>query len=1132
MSEGEQRKLTAIMFTDLVGYSALAQRNESLALELLEEHRRLLRPLFPKHHGREVETAGDAFLVEFSSALAAVRCAVEIQECLAGRNRMSPPERAIHLRIGVHVGDVVHKDGKVMGDAVNIAARIQPLAKAGGICVSNAVFEQVQNKLDRRFASLGVPELKNIKLPVTVHRVIMPGEDATSRTSPGNSGGKSRGWMKVALPTVIIAVVAGLWVWQSRRQRESAVLPAPVAAAPLSEARKLAQQARALIDDDPLAVRENYRLAEEFGQRAVQLDPTDADAWATLARASLSMVAGRYDDTPARRESARGQAERAIRLAPDSLEAGLAMAGYLLVSRQFADAEKRARELLRRFPDNPQVLALLAESLDRQGRSAETHDLLRQHTNTPAGLVLFRDWEAYDCFDRGALVEADSLLDQLFAAKPTANSYLTRLLVDWTGWGDLPAASAFLEKIPSQLLLEDAFAHHAAYVWMELGQTEKALEALRRIPRDFLEEKRVVRPKGLVAGRVLQAAGRTAAAEVEWRQALALVDKRLATEPGRADWVRLKALLLAYLGQKADAQKQLTLWQEMSGAPANDDSSRSIEIQMALGNREEAIRGFQSVITPRKGRWLSSLNVLRHDPLFAPIRSDVRVQDMIAKGEDWLKSLHEAAARTSSAAATAADQKSIAVLAFANLSDDKANEYFSDGISEELLNVLSKVPGLKVSARTSAFSFKGRNVPIPEIAQQLGVAYVVEGSVRKAGDKVRITAQLIKATDGFHVWSDTFTRDLKDVFAVQDEIAGLIAQNLSLKLGAGSPKAPVDPEVFRLYLAGRKEWSQRTETSLASAEKLFTQAIALDPNFARAHAGLADVWMIRADQLEREGKDATKEYEQGAVFLDRALQLDPELAEAWATRGNYLLHKEKFLEAEQAFQRALALNPNYASAHQWYGRLLFTLGKIDAGLGELELATRLDPLSPIIMSNYGMFLGFARRWPESLAVCDRALAIQPDFEQALGMRAYALAYLGRSSEALTVARATFKSLATNAPPDPNGNSSWIKLLAAAGDRANAARLAAPILAANPEDSSVEVFSLFLAVNRPEDGFAYLERNKSRLKQSELCYLLDPTLDSVREDPRFLSALREGGHLKSYQDIWAQYVAWKNKSGQQ
>ncbi len=627
----EQRKLAAIMFTDMVGYSALAHSHEALALELLEEHRRLVRQTLPRHGGREVKTTGDGFLLEFPSALAAVQGAVEIQSALHQRNQVSPPERQLRIRIGIHVGDVVSRDGDIHGDGVNIAARLEPLAPAGGICVSNAVYEQVRNKLERPFASLGPAELKNIELPVTVHRVVMPWEKGPTLLPPMHPRRKSE-WWKAAAALLVVALVA-ITTWKPWSRTGTS------AGSALTETQKLTRQARTLIDDDPLAVRENYRLAEELGQRAVQLDPTDAEAWATLARASLNMVLGRYDDTPARRESVHSQAERAIRLAPDSLEAGLAMAGYSLVSRQYDEGERRTRELLRRHPTDQRAVTLLAWLLESLNRPDEVRKVLLEHTNTVDGLTTMLDWEAYDRFDRNDLLGADELLDQLFGRKPTANSYLTRMLVLWVGWGDLPAAAEFVQKMPSQLLLEDAFAHHAANIWLESGQTEKALEALRRIPRDFLEEKRVIRPKGLVMGRILQAANRTAAAEAEWKQALLLVERRQVAEPGRPDLVRLKALLLAYLGDKTEAQKQLRLWLEMTGVAPEDEGSRSLEVQMALGNHEEVIRGFQNIIQPKKGRWLNALNLLRHDPLYAPVRSDPRAQEMIATGANWLNNL-------------------------------------------------------------------------------------------------------------------------------------------------------------------------------------------------------------------------------------------------------------------------------------------------------------------------------------------------------------------------------------------------------------------------------------------------------------------------------------------------------------
>ncbi len=358
------------MFTDMVGYSALSQRNEALALELLEEHRKIVRAAIARHRGREVKTMGDGFLLEFPSALAAVQAAVDLQQTMLERNQAEADDRKIQLRIGVHVGDVVARGRDIHGDGVNIAARLEPMATAGGICVSEDVERQIRNKLPHALTPLGQSELKNISLPVAAFRLAPP-------------------WEKSAGPTAS---------------------PAP---------------------------------------------------------------------------------------------------------------RKRTRAV--------------------------------------------------------AMVVAAIVVIGIF-------------LVIWKPW----------------------------------------------------------RQRGQVAG----------------------------SPP------------------------------TVAPAPA------------------------------------------------APVPTESKISD-----------------------------QSVAVLAFANLSDDKANEYFSDGITEELLNALAKVPGLKVSARTSSFHFKGKDTPIPEIARQLGVAYVVEGSVRKAGNEVRITAQLIKAGDGFHVWSDTFTRELKNVFAVQDEIAGLIAKQLKLTIG-------------------------------------------------------------------------------------------------------------------------------------------------------------------------------------------------------------------------------------------------------------------------------------------------------------------------------------------------------------
>src|SRR6266705_101197 len=226
----EQRKLAAIMFTDMVGYASLSQRHDKLALELLEEHRQLLREIFPRFNGTEIKTIGDAFLIEFYSALEAARCAIEIQRTLAKRNHDVTAERRIELKIGIHIGDVLHRGGDVYGDGVNIASRIEQLAGAGGICVSMDVERQIRNALEARFEKFGSADLKNIKLPMDLFRIVLPWEKGAEPSTPLAS--KKSPVLVPAVVLVIIALVA-VWWWMQRSSKNQPVVAAhAVPAAP------------------------------------------------------------------------------------------------------------------------------------------------------------------------------------------------------------------------------------------------------------------------------------------------------------------------------------------------------------------------------------------------------------------------------------------------------------------------------------------------------------------------------------------------------------------------------------------------------------------------------------------------------------------------------------------------------------------------------------------------------------------------------------------------------------------------------------------------------------------------------------------------------------------------------------
>ena len=301
--------------------------------------------------------------------------------------------------------------------------------------------------------------------------------------------------------------------------------------------------------------------------------------------------------------------------------------------------------------------------------------------------------------------------------------------------------------------------------------------------------------------------------------------------------------------------------------------------------------------------------------------------------------------------------KSIAVLAFADMSPEGDQEYFSDGISEELLNVLAKIPGLRVAARTSSFQFKGENRDIIDIGEKLNTAFVLEGSVRKAGSRIRITAQLVDARSGFHLWSETYNRELDDIFAVQDEISAAIVtalkQHLGLQLEAAARVIPTaNSEAHQAYLRGRYLVVQRTFDTNAGAVNEFRTAISLDPDYALAHAELANALTTQA--FSRWGNLTRSEAVSSATLhAERAMDLDPSLAEAHAATGNVLWLQDNLEEALTHFRHAIRINPNYSDAYHWSGQLLENqFGRYKESFAMHEVSLRLDPLLTVARSSF------------------------------------------------------------------------------------------------------------------------------------------------------------------------------------
>ena len=552
------RRLSAIMFTDMVGYSALTQKNEALALELLEEHRKILRPFFPKHNGREIETAGDSFFVEFQSAVEATNCAIEIQEALYERNKHEAESRQIRLRIGLHIGDVVYTEDHVHGDGVNIAARLEPLAVPGGICISEDVARQIRNKVLYAVIPLGAERLKNIAMPMDIYCIALP--------------------------------------WLSQKE-----------------------------------------------------------------------------------------------------------------------------------------------------------------------------------------------------------------------------------------------------------QSKK---------RPF--------PKKLIAYGI----------------------------------------------------------------------------------------GFAAVVVI--ATWiLSSLSIKK-----PPIQ----------------KSSHP--------------EYRLAVLPFKNISTNPDDEYFADGMTEELISTLAKIGGLNVIARTSVMKYKKiTDKDIFQIGNELMVGTILEGSVRKTAEKARITVTLVDASNQQRIWSDEYTKDLKDIFMVQSEIAQNVADELKIRLVPSEMEqleknATKDPEALKEYTVGSSLLNQRTPQGVHTSISHFESAISRDPGFALAYTKLAYAYTLMGVAGYGDGDRKLAESRSKQAVM-KALELDPTLAEAHAALAYIKFRIDWDWDgAEQAFKKTIALKPGYSTSHEWYGLFLAVQGRLDESLAEMNKAYMLDPRSPSVNTGLARIYQFRNETEKSLSQVNKALGIDSNYAEA------------------------------------------------------------------------------------------------------------------------------------------------------
>jgi TolB-like protein/Tfp pilus assembly protein PilF len=446
--------------------------------------------------------------------------------------------------------------------------------------------------------------------------------------------------------------------------------------------------------------------------------------------------------------------------------------------------------------------------------------------------------------------------------------------------------------------------------------------------------------------------------------------------------------------------------------------------------------------------------------------------------------------------------KSIAVLAFADMSPNKDQEYFSDGISEEILNLLAKVRDLKVTSRTSSFAYKGKEENIKQMGKELNVAHILEGSVRKSGNTLRITAQLINSKDGTHIWSETYDRELSDIFEIQDEIAGHVKQQLKATILNEVVVTPPDPKAYDLYLQGMFNWNKLTPESLDEALKYFEMALDIDTNYVLAYAGIADVWIGKLQQGLATYTESIPKIEEAVA---KGMAIDTTVAEIYESKAHLCWINWKFDESRISFKKAIQLNPNLSRARVYYGHALIFSNQLEESRQEMDIALQLDPFNSLYKAIYGQSLNFTRQYDKAIELFESALKASPRDPVALANLRTTYHMKGMYDKALEVWKASY---------DAKGDHEAIEVLtkgAIDGGYQKALEDLAMLLIDRSDSIYVtpwQIATLYTRASQKEKALIWLQK-AYEIHDANMPYIrVDPIFDILKGDPRFSNLLKK------------------------
>jgi eukaryotic-like serine/threonine-protein kinase len=646
--------------------------------------------------------------------------------------------------------------------------------------------------------------------------------------------------------------------------------------------------------------------------------------------------------------------------------------------------------------------------------------------------------------------------------------------------------------------LEAVLNVHLGWHYLMARQYDLAARQLH----ETIELDRGMYPAHLHLGRCYLAQGLRADAVSTLEEA-----NRLAPESAQAKTF----LAAAYAASGRSSEAQQIIDQLAEAAKTQYVSACDLAaVYAAWGKRDDAFAQLQKALDERSPR-LVELTV---DPVFDPLRSDPRFDELIRRvGLPPQAKLPSEVPHPRGEKRELTDGKiMLAVLPFENLSRDPEQDYFSDGLTEEMISQMSRLNPKKlgVIARTSAMHYKKTTKTAGAIGRELGVAYIVEGSVRRAGERVRITAQLIQVSDQTHLWAENYERDLKDIFALQSDVAERVAGSLTVELlpesaAASSRARAINPEAYQAYLKGRFYWNKRTPDGINKAVEYFEQSVSLDPAWPLGYAGLADAYVVMPQYASVRARDAIPKAKAAAA---KALEIDESLAEAHATLALIATDFDwDWPTAEREYQRALALRPNYATTHHWYARYLLFTGHHDEAIKEIIKAQELDPLSLIIGSVVGMIQFFAGELDQAEAGLRKTLELGPDFPMAHLNLGNTLFLQGRHAEGIVEVRK-----AVRLSKNPMFAARLGFMCAKAGQREEAKKILDELIAGSAQDyvPSAQLVYVYCGLDEWDRAFEYLEKAFQERDSWLLNSLTDPFLVDMRGDPRFADLVRRVG----------------------